>query len=143
MAGIRLFLQHARVERLGVLHLTADRAFRAVPWRCAGEFGDTPCRDHPGVPALSAQGLAWDALRVHELVVCGLGRCGGFGGAHPFALVAVLGCGTGRVFCCVLIGGFFIVRGRGKYRFDQHPQWFDDRGVSWLTTWKQRRAACD
>jgi uncharacterized membrane protein len=42
-----------------------------------------------------------------------------------------------------LIGGVLIVRGRGKYRFDENPQRFDDAGVDWVTAWRQRRASCN
>jgi uncharacterized membrane protein len=42
-----------------------------------------------------------------------------------------------------VIGGFFIVRGRGKYRFENQSQRFDDAGMDLLTAWKQRRASCN
>lgn len=42
-----------------------------------------------------------------------------------------------------LIGGILIVRGRGKYRFEEQTQRFDDAGVSWLMAWKQRRETCN
>lgn len=41
------------------------------------------------------------------------------------------------------VGGFLIVRGRGKYRFESQPQRFDDAGMDLLTAWKQRRASCN
>jgi uncharacterized membrane protein len=42
-----------------------------------------------------------------------------------------------------VVGGVLIVRGRGKYRFDEQTQRFDDAGESWLTAWQKRRAVCD
>jgi hypothetical protein len=42
-----------------------------------------------------------------------------------------------------VLGGVLIVRGRGKYRFEEQTQRFDDAGVSWFTAWKQRRETCD
>lgn len=43
-----------------------------------------------------------------------------------------------------VIGGFLIVRGRGRYRFEEQTQRFDNNtGVSWFTAWKQRRETCN
>ena len=40
-------------------------------------------------------------------------------------------------------GGILVVRGRGKYRFGEMSQRFDNTGVGWVTAWKKRREACN
>ena len=42
-----------------------------------------------------------------------------------------------------VIGGFFIVRGRGKYHFENQSQRFDNASMDLLTAWKQRQASCN
>lgn len=41
-----------------------------------------------------------------------------------------------------LVGGVLIIRGRGRYRFADQPDRFNDRGVDWVTAWKERRTNC-
>lgn len=41
-----------------------------------------------------------------------------------------------------MIGGILIVRGRGRYHFEEQSTRFDDKGVDWLTAWRQRGENC-
>ena len=41
-----------------------------------------------------------------------------------------------------LVGGALIIRGRGRYRFANQTDRFNDRGVDWVTAWRERRTNC-
>jgi uncharacterized membrane protein len=52
----------------------------------------------------------------------------------------------GAVFAGSLVvfvaGGALIVRGRGRYRFGEQTQRFDNAGVDWMTAWQLKRESC-
>ena len=42
-----------------------------------------------------------------------------------------------------VIGGVLIVRGRGRYHFEEQLTRFDDKGVDVVTAWREKQTSCD